>query len=561
MTEVMDQLKILPMGGIANVTQNIYVYQYQDEILLIDCGIGFPDVLMPGVDILIPDINYLLRQLEEGKKIVGMVLSHGHDDHIAALPYILPNLPDFPIYAGKLAGGFAQNRLLDANLAKDIIVLSDRQVQKIGQHFQINLLSVTHSVPDTKHIFIQTPVGNVYHGSDFKLDQEPVDGKLSDYDYMEQIRQKGVSLLLSDCLGVEKAEWTKSESSVGPILQEAMQGVKGKVIVTLMSSHIHRIKQVMQAAKNVNRKVALIGRSIEQNMITAAELNFIDDPDNVFINKKEISRYSPDQLCLIVAGSQGQEGSSMMRAIYGEHPVIRLSTQDKVIFSANAIPGNETSYYGAIDQLFLNGIPTVYPTILPGIHQSGHANAPEQQDLVKRLAPRKLLPIGGNPRHRVLYKNIVAQPLGYQEEDVLIPDDGDILGLFSDGRVKKVGNVSLRPQIVDGLGIGDVGPAVLSDRRALGQAGMILVIVKRYKKPQSRLDLKDIHVVSRGFVFMKDAAEVMKFIKEKTAELFKKHYRQDKLEHSERVVERGLARSLYEIIQREPMIEVEIVDC
>lgn len=555
-----DQLQILPMGGIANVTQNMYVYQYQDEILLVDCGIGFPDVQMPGVDILIPDISYLLKQLEEGKKIVGMVLSHGHDDHIAALPYILPNLPDFPIYASKLTAGFASNRLMDVNNAKTITVLPDRQAQKIGTHFQATFLAVTHSVPDTKHIFIETPVGNVYHGSDFKLDPAPVGSMLSDYEFMGEVKQKGIKLLLSDCLGSDKPSWTESESSVGPVLEKAMADVKGKVIVTLMSSHIHRIKQVMDAAQKYGRKVALVGRSVEQNVLTAAELGFITDEAGVIINKKKTKNYQDSQLCLIVAGSQGQEGSSMMRAIYGEHPTIHLTKNDRVIFSANAIPGNEVTYYGAIDELFLTGIDTVYPAIAPGIHESGHASAPEQADLIKRLAPQKLFPIGGNPRHRVLYQRLVAAPLGYKKEDVLIPEDGDILGLSSDGEIKKVGNVNLRPQIVDGLGVGDVGPAVLSDRRALGQAGVIIVIIKHYQKT-NKLDYDHIHVVSRGFVFMRDAAEVVNFIKEKTVQLFTKYFDNKKREQSERAVERGLARSLYEIIQREPMIEVEIVDC
>ena len=561
MADEVSQLKILPMGGIANVTQNMYVYQYQDEILLVDCGIGFPDVQMPGADILIPDINYLQQQLQDGsKKIVGMVLSHGHDDHIAALPYILPNLPDFPIYASKLTGGFAQNRMIDDNIAKDVEVLADRQRQKIGEHFYVTLVSVTHSVPDTKHLFIETPVGNVYHGSDFKLDPAPVDGWLSDFGFMEEIRQKGVSLLLSDSLGVEREDWTPSESSVGPILEQAMTGVKGKVLVTLMSSHIHRIKQVIDAAAKLGRKVALIGRSVEQNVLTAAELGFIKDDESVIINKKNLKNYPDHELCLIVAGSQGQEGSSLIRAIYGEHPVIHLTKADRVIFSANAIPGNEVTYYGAIDELFLTGIDTVYPAIDPGIHQSGHAGAQEMIDLVKRLQPKKIMPIGGNPRHRVLYGSKVARSLGYAVEDVLIPEDGDILGLSSDGSVKKIGNTSLRPKIVDGLGIGDVGPAVLSDRRALGQAGVIIVIVKQYRKDK-RLDLNNITVISRGFVFMRDAGEVVQFIKDKTKELFEKKYKEDKREQSEKDVERGLARSLYEIIQREPMIEVEIIDC
>ncbi len=472
-------LKILPLGGIAHVTQNMYLYQYGEEMMIVDCGIGFPDVQMPGVDILIPDTSYLTKQLEEGKRIVGMILSHGHDDHIAALPYLLPNLPDFPIYSSKLTAGFAANRLLDTGSVKEITVINDRQPVQVGQYFKITPFNMTHSVPDTKHFFIETPVGNVYHGSDFKLDPAPIGGKLSDYDFMEEISQKGIKLMLTDCLGVEKPEWTQSESSVGEALSAAMQDVKGKCLVTLMSSHIDRISQVLEIAARLQRKVALVGRSVEQNVITAAELGFISDPNNVIINKKEIKNYSDQELILIIAGSQGQEGSSLVRAIYGEHREIRLTSDDKVIFSADVIPGNEIAYYGAIDELCMNGVETVYPAIASGIHQSGHARRPELADIVRRVKPAKIFPIGGNNRHRVKYWELVAEPLGYKKEDIVLPGEGDIIGLEPSGQITKVGNVNLRPQIVDGLGIGDVGPVVLSDRRALGQAGIIIVLVKK----------------------------------------------------------------------------------
>jgi ribonuclease J len=563
-------LQIFPIGGVEHVTQNMYLYTYEQEIMIVDCGIGFPDVQMPGVDILIPDISYLQQLLEQGKKIVGMVLSHGHDDHIAALPYLLPNLPDFPIYASKLTSGFASNRLLDAGNVHPITVISDRATVAIGQYFQVTPLAITHSVPDTKHFLITTPVGNVYHGSDFKLDAAPVDGVLPDYEFMSEIAKKGLKLMLTDCLGVEKPEWTGSESSVGEVLGQVMADVQGKVLVTLMSSHIHRIKQIMDAAARLKRKVALIGRSVEQNVLTAAELGFITDEQNVLINKKDIRHYPDHELVLIVAGSQGQEGSSLVRAIYGEHREIRITNEDRVIFSADAIPGNEISYYGAIDELCMNGVHTLYPAVLPGIHQSGHARRPELADLIQRLKPAKIFPIGGNNRHRAKYIELVAEPLGYHREDIVLPHEGDIISLFADGRVSKTGNVNLRPQIVDGLGIGDVGPVVLSDRRALGQAGIIIVLIKhyrdkkqagRFKLDKNNLALDDITVVSRGFVFMKDAGDVIDFIKRRTKELIQGKYNPANRFQSERFIERGLARSLYEVIQREPMIEVEIITC
>lgn len=563
-----NALKLFPIGGIEHVTQNMYLYIYDHEILIVDCGIGFPDLQMPGVDIVIPDISYLQNLLQDGYKIAGMVLTHGHDDHIGALPYLLPLLPDFPIYASKLTAGFAMNRLLDVGNTKHIQIIQDRQPLPIGQYFQVTSLALTHSVPDTKHFLIQTPVGNVYHGSDFKLDEHPVDGVLSDYEFMEQIKTQGVSLMLTDCLGVEKPERVGSESSVGPVLKENMTDVKGKILVTLMSSHIHRIAQVMAVAANLGRKVALVGRSVEQNVNTAMELGFLNDDQHVLIDKKEISDYHDDELVIIIAGSQGQEGSSLVRAIYGEHKEIVLQPQDRVIFSADAIPGNELTYYGAVDTLSMNKIATFYPAVTPGIHQSGHARRPELVELAQRIGAKKILPIGGNNRHRAKYRELVGTPLGYTDQDIILPSEGDIIGLFPDGRVRKLENVALHPQVVDGLGIGDVGPVVLSDRRVLGQSGIIIVLIKHYRDQgqagKVRINkygfaLQDMIIISRGFVFMRDANDVVEFIQQRAGELLME-YKNEKRDKCERLIERGLSRSLYKIIQREPMIEVEIVD-
>ena len=561
-------LKIFPIGGIEHVTQNMYLYIYGQEILIVDCGIGFPDLQMPGVDIVIPDISYLQELLERGYKIAGMMLTHGHDDHIGALPYLIPHLPDFPIYASKLTAGFAMNRLMDIGSTKHIIATTNREPVQIGQYFRVTPFAITHSVPDTKHFLIETPVGNIYHGSDFKFDDTPVDGVLPDYAFMDQLKERGIALMLTDCLGVEKPERVGSESSVGPVLERAMTGARGKILVTLMSSHIHRIVQVMKVAAKMHRKVALVGRSVEQNVVTAQELGFFHDDDHVLINKKDIPDYREDELVLIIAGSQGQEGSSLVRAIYGEHREIVLQATDRVIFSADAIPGNELTYFGAIDALSMNKIQTMYPAVNEGIHQSGHARRPELIELVERIRPHKILPIGGNNRHRAKYRELVAEPLGYSEQDVITPSEGDILSLLPDGRIHKVANVSLRPQVVDGLGIGDVGPVVLSDRRVLGQSGIIIVLIKRYRDQRQagkvRINkygfaLHDMIIISRGFVFMKDADDVIEFIQQRAGELLMEHHR-EKRDRCERLIERGLGRSLYKIIQREPMIEVEIVD-
>lgn len=550
----MSELRLIPLGGMGNVTQNMYVYEYQDEMMLVDCGIGFPDVYMPGVDALIPDISYILKQLQQGKKIVGMVLSHGHDDHIGALPYLLPSLPEFPIYGSPLTAGFAEQRIADKGIKKTITVLRDRLPVQIGSYFKVMTIAMTHSVPDTKHVVIDTPEGMIYHGSDFKLDQNPVDGVLPDYEAIEKLRNEHMLLMLIDCLRSERDTWGKSESTVGPILESLMAETKGKYVVTLMSSHIHRIQQTINAAKKLGRKVVLVGRSVEQNVRVAVELGKITMERDQLVDKKYIGDYADNKLCVIIAGSQGQEGSSLVRAVYGEHREVQLTDQDTVVFSADVIPGNEVPYYRAIDELSRNGITVIYPDINPGIHQSGHASAPEQQKMLELLRPKYVMPIGGADRHRARFAQAVAAPLGYTDESILIPKHGEVMSL-SGGLARTAETLTLNPSVVDGLGIGDVGPVVLSDRLSLSQAGMIVVVIP---KSPAGLDLRHIEVISRGFVFMKQADEVVQFIKDQVVAIIDKEASL-KEEDLKRVVERRLARKLYKIIKREPLIIVSIL--
>lgn len=552
----MSKLKILPLGGIGRVTQNMYLYQYEQEIVIIDCGIGFPDLYMPGVDTLIPDISYLQDQLQGGAKIVAMLLSHGHDDHIAALPYILPDLPKFPIYASALTAGFTHDRLVDKSLDWEITVVPDKQEIQLSQHFSFELINITHSVPDTKHILLSTPLGKIYHGSDFKLDENPIDGQKSDMLRIEQAGKDGVLLALLDCLRVERLERTPSESTVAPAILEAMQNVQGKVLVTLMSSHIHRIQEVINACEQLGRKIAFVGRSVEQNVAVSTLLKKLHIPQGLQLDKREINKIPDRQLCVIIAGSQGQEGSSLVRAVYGEHQVVQINSHDKVIFSADVIPGNEINYYAAIDELAANNVEVVYPDINPAIHHSGHASKVEQEIMVENLKPKFLMPIGGADRHRALFKKWVALPLGYQENQVLLPKQGQVLGIDERG-VQVVDEVYLNSRTVDGLGIGDVGPVVLSDRLSLSKAGMIVVVLPR---KQGRFDLQSLKIVSRGFVFMKEADEVIDFIKEQTVMVVKEFAKQSKDDELKKKIERRLAKKLYRVIKREPMIVPVIVD-
>jgi len=553
----MSKLKIIPLGGMGKVTQNMFLYEYENEILIVDCGIGFPDSYMPGVDILIPDISYLLKRIDEGKIIAGMLLSHGHDDHIAALPYLLSDLPEFPIFASPLTAGFAEQRMKDGKVNRVVTVVKDNADIKIGEYFSVKFFPITHSVPDTRHITINTPEGLIYHGSDFKLDPNPVDGVISDLEHIAQLANKNILCMMIDCLRVECPTWVESESLTGPAIDSVMAETKGKLIMTLMSSHIHRIQQTINAAQKYGRKVVFIGRSVEQNVTVATRLGKLIIPHGMKIDKKHIEDIVDNKLCVIVAGSQGQEGSSLMRAVYGEHRILRIKKTDTVIFSANAIPGNELSYYGAIDELCRNKIHVVYPDVMPNLHKSGHASAPEQQELLGLVKPKYVMPIGGDDRHRFKFFELVASKLGFDEKHVLIPDSGEIIG-FENREYLVLDQINLKAQIIDGLGIGDVGPKVLKDRRSLGQAGIVAVIIPRIK---GKLDLGKIEVVSRGFVFMREAKDVIQFIKTETAKLVTDELRKNtNLQIIQSLIEKRISRRLYKIIRREPMIVSVFMD-
>ncbi|PIY80750.1 MAG: hypothetical protein COY80_01435 [Candidatus Pacebacteria bacterium CG_4_10_14_0_8_um_filter_42_14] len=551
----MPDLQFLALGGMGKVTQNMYLYEYGQEMLLVDCGIGFPDSHMPGVDILIPDISYVLKKLDQGKRIVGMILTHGHDDHIAATGYLLEHLPAFPIFASPLTAIFATDRMQDGAVKRLVTTVDNSDPFTLGS-FTIRMIPVTHSIPDTRHLAITTPEGTIYHGSDFKLDSAPVDGVKTDMDLIRKIGEEGVLCMLIDCLRIEKTERTESESTVGPTILETMTNTKGRYVMTLMSSHIHRIQQVVDAAEKFNRKIAFIGRSVERNVKDALELKKLYIPSGLLIDKTDIDRYHPHELCIIVAGSQGQEGSSMMRAIYGEHRMLQITGQDTVVFSADAIPGNELNYFGAIDELSRHQVHVLYPDILPGLHKSGHASMPEQQELVEAVRPKYLMPIGGADRHRFLFKTRVAEPLHYKKDQVLLPETGEVIQISEHG-IRTVERVTLRPPVIDGLGVGDVGPVVLSDRLALGEAGIVVITLVRDRK--NGFDLRKTSVVSKGFIFMKDAQEVVEFIKQSVGEIVTKEGKK-KDDDLKRMIERRLSRKLYKIIKREPLIVSVILD-
>lgn len=494
-------LKIIPLGGIT-ITKNMFVYETDNEILLVDCGIGFPNETMLGVDLLIPDTTYLQ---ESKKEIVGMLLTHGHDDHIAGLPYILPKLPEFPIFASRLTAGFATERMKEFGVERTINIIDDERGVRLGK-FAIESIKVTHSVPDARHLLISTTQANIYHGSDFKFDLTPIDGIRPDLQKMAAIGKRGVTVLLSDCLRSEKPGFSLSESTLSDSLESEIRSAKGKVIVTTMSSNVHRIQQAVDIAARSQKRIALFGRSVEANARVAQELGFLKLPAQAMLKKKKIPNIPDNQLALIVAGSQGQEGSALVRAARGEHGEIEIKKGDKIIFSADPIPGNERAVYETIDTLAHLGAEVIYHDINDELHVSGHASAGDLMLLMELLKPKYLVPIGGTYRHMIQYRKL-ATDMGYQEDEVFLLEEGQTIevNLRKEARIGKT--IPLKNVMVDGLGIGDVGKVVLRDRQVMAGEGMLVVIIPMDEHTGKVVG--DVEIISRGVVFMKESKELI----------------------------------------------------
>ena len=441
------------MGGIGGVTKNMFVYELDQDLLVVDCGIGFPDLNMKDVDFLIPDTSYLQRRLREGATLHGVVLTHGHDDHIAALPYVLREIGlSVPIFGSPLTAEFAMSRLSDNGVVKEVQYFNEGRI-KLGP-FEVETIRVTHSVPDCRHLVIRTPEGTVYHGSDFKIDLTPIDGIHMDLQRIAQVGKEGVDVALLDCLRIERPAPSQSEAAVGPALFREMHGVEGKVFVTLMSSSIHRIQQVIDVAAEYGRKVVFIGRSVEQNVNTAMNLDMLTFPGNVKLNKRNLDRVPNSELCVIIAGSQGQPGSSLVRAVAGEHRHVNIERGDKIIFSSEPIPGSELDVYNTINEISARGVDVVYSDIEDDLHVSGHAGAYEQMLMLHLLRPDFVFPVGGEERHRVRFTSEV-QKHGFDPGQVVLPKYGKIVEL-NNGQIRYGEKIALKEKTVRGEEVYDL---------------------------------------------------------------------------------------------------------
>lgn len=540
-------LKVISLGGVGDVTKNMYVYEYGDDILVIDCGVGFPDEGMLGVDLVIPDITYLRGKID---KIRGIVISHGHDDHIGGLPYLWPELKA-PIYTQKLTAGLIRAKFTEHKLSKDKInTVNVNDTLKLGV-FEVSFYYVSHSIPDATGIVIKTPVGTVIHQADFKLDWTPVNGQQPDLAKLAKSASNGVVFMTIDSLGSTKPGYTKSEQTIQPVFESIEQQVKGKLLVTLTSSNISRIQQAVNVAVKAGRKVAFSGRSMESNFQVARDLGYLDVPPGVVVPQEELKRYPDEKLMIVIAGSQGQPDSALARAAHGDHKYVRINKEDGVIFSSDPIPGMEAGQGALIDVLTKLGCSVYYSALTPGVHVSGHASSEELKQIVGIAKPKYILPIGGAYSHMKAFQMLVA-PMGYKENQVLQPRDGQIVTI-SASQARIDGEVEMSNVYVDGLGVGDVGSIILRDRQVMSEEGIVVVIVPISHHSGQLAGEPD--VISRGFVYGKESEDLMEAAKEIVKSVLRDSEKEPiDWRYTRHQIEEHLDKFFFGEIKRQPLV-------
>ena len=547
MTQVEQKLQIIPLGGLGEIGKNLTVVRCGDEIIVIDCGLMFPDDEMLGIDLVIPDITYLLENIDLVKAIV---LTHGHEDHIGALPYVLRNL-NVPGYGTKLTLGILEGRLKENNVdSSSLVPVKPGDLIHIGC-FKVGFVNVSHSIADAVALYIKTPLGTIVHTGDFKLDQTPVDGKVTDFHKFAELGDQGVLVMLADSTNAERPGHTLSEKTVGVAFDEAFRNIKDRIIIATFSSNVHRIQQVIDTAHKYNRKVAVLGRSMVNVSNISAELGYLNIPDGVLIDIDEINNYPPSNIVIITTGSQGEPMSALTRMSTSDHRKVGIVPGDTVIISATPIPGNEKLVSRTIDNLLKQGANVIYEKT-SGIHVSGHASQEELKLIHNLVRPKFFIPVHGEYRH--LRKHaMLAQDLGMPKENVFVAENGNIIE-FTKEKGGIVGKVPSGIVLVDGLGVGDVGNIVLRDRRQLSQDGILIIVVTMDKEMGAVVAGPDI--VSRGFVYVRESEELMEEAKEKVKMALEKCEDNNITEWAviKSNVRDALGRYLYERTRRRPMI-------
>ena len=516
-----SNLKIIALGGLDEIGKNITVFEYEDEIVLVDCGLEFPEDDMLGVDLVIPDVTYLIKNKD---KIKGLVITHGHEDHIGAIPYVLKQV-NMPIYATRLTVKLIEHKLEEHHIRNQVKVNVVNQGETVNfGKMQVEFIRSSHSIPDAVMLAIHTPVGTVIHTGDFKVDYTPIDGQEMDLGRIAEIGNRGVLALLSDSTNSERKGFTMSEKSIGPVFDNLFEGCKKRIVVATFASNVHRVQQIVNSAVKFGRKIAVSGRSMINMIDAARELNYIDAPDDLFIDIDLIKNYTDDQLVIITTGSQGETMSALTRMANGEHKKVTITGNDLVIISANPIPGNEKAVSKVIDQLMKIGAEVVY-SALADVHVSGHACQEEQKLIMALVKPKYFLPVHGEYRQLMAHRD-TALEMGIPKENIFITGNGKVLEI-NENEAKFTGTVPSGRVMVDGLGVGDVGSIVLRDRQHLSQDGLIVIVMTMDNQTGEIVAGPD--VISRGFVYVRESENLMddvkSFIREEIHDLENKHIR------------------------------------
>ena len=543
-----EKLKIIPLGGLNEIGKNMTAYEYGGEIIVVDCGMAFPGDDMYGIDCVIPDVTYLVKN---HNRLRGLFITHGHEDHIGAIPYVLKQI-NMPIYCTRFTAGLIKLKLEEHQLVKStkLITVEAGKSVRAGK-FTVEFIHVNHSIADSVAFAIHTKMGTIVHTGDFKIDSTPIDGEVIDLARLGELGKEGVLCLCADSTNVERPGFTPSEKVVGATFMRQFQNCDERIIVTTFASNVHRVQQVLDAAAQCGRKVAVTGRSMENIMKVSTELGYMKVPKNTLMDINRIKGLPLNQQVIVTTGSQGEEMSALYRMAFSTHKQVDIGPGDKVIISASAIPGNEVTVGRVINELFRKGADVVYDKA-DMLHVSGHACQEELKIIHALTKPKFFIPVHGEYRHLVKHAQL-AQSLGMPRENIVIGENGAVIELTRNS-IGISGRVPAGKILVDGLGVGDVGNIVLRDRRQLSQDGIMIVVVTIEKNTCNIVSGPDI--VSRGFVYVREAEDLMETAKEKVEQALDKCAENNVTEWSvlKGAIRDSLGRFLYERTRRRPMI-------
>ncbi len=549
-----EKLYVIPLGGLGEIGKNCMVIQYGDDIIVIDAGLAFPEEEMLGIDIVIPDFTYLL---ENRDKVRGILITHGHEDHIGAVSYLLRSI-NVPVYATRLTLGLIEGKLAEMGMrlpAESRAVRAGDQV-KLGP-FTCEFIRVNHSIPDACAIAVSTPVGTILHTGDFKFDQTPIDGEPTDYRRLTELGKKGVLALLSDSTNAERPGYTPSERSVRPNMERVFREAKGRILMATFASNVHRLQQAISLAAEMGKKVAVVGRSMENTVKIALEMGYLNVPEGTIVSIEELRRVPLQNQVILTTGSQGEPMAALSRMAVNDHRAVELFPGDTVLFAATAIPGNEKSVARTINNLYRRGAEVIYDRSA-GVHVSGHGSQEEQKLMINLTRPKFFVPIHGEYRMLLKHKQL-AEACGIPSENILIGENGTVFE-FTRSSAQIAGKVTSGQVLVDGLGVGDVGNIVLRDRKQLAQEGILIVVVAVDREAGTIVGGPD--MVSRGFVYVRESEGLLDEAKERVKRTLAEQVERGLPEWAvlKSSIRDALSRYLYEKTHRRPMILPIIIE-